>query len=239
MTYLPIPCSGVVVFRAMNGYTRLFRHLAVFSQVSKIRNKELVSPTREGGAVLPGNRRLTRGYAHASERKTPAKNMPPGLYGVSSDNTSGIASPGTPKPTPGAIGLSVSKRVKPIVQNVEPHDGTTVDSVPKDDRTANRNNSHPDNAAVLPALEVTPASHSPVVSKSATTEASSDDNECSAKAELGTGGEAIRKGVASRGLDGHSHNIDQQRRCAVIKGEAARALPPIPSDAEVLEVSLD
>lgn len=219
-------------------YTRRFRHLPVCSQATKVRKQEGVSPTREGGAALLGNGRLTRGNAHAITPKTPARNVPPGLCRVSPDNASGKATMPAHKVKPRVIRLSFPNYVEPFVQTAELKDSTAVGSVPNDSRSTTGNIPHPANAAASPALETTPTSHSPVVSRHATNEGSPDRDERFANADLGTGGEAIRQGAATRSPGGDSDDIFQQKRRTAIDREVDRTLPSILPDTEVLEVSL-
>lgn len=208
------------------------------SQAAKARKLEPISPVSSAHeADVPINGRPIRGNANTTNPKMPARQVSPGLSKTSSSNSSGNASESALKPKPRIIRLSAPKPADSVVVCTKPNDGATIDSVPNDDASAKRVPSLPACDAGFPAREATSTPHSPAMSKHTTNEVTSGGDEFLATADRVTGRAVDKQGGGGGGLDGASEYLAQQRRCAVRGREVTRALPPLPPDAEVLEVS--
>ena len=233
------------------GRTCPFRRLAGCSQAAKSRKQEPISPVssaHEGDVTFPSNGRPTRGIANTTNAKLPARQVSPGPSKLSA-NGSGKAVESVPKPKPRVIRLSRPDSADPVVANTEPKAAPTIEnrSAQNDDGSTTWAPSPPPCDAVCSALEATSTPHSSAVPKHATNEATSVGDERPARVNLATsrelaeanGGMGIvyRRGNEGGGIGGASEYLAQQRRCAVREREVTRTLPPLPPDAEVLEVS--
>lgn len=229
----------------------LFHRLVVCTQAANARKQETISPvssTPKADAVPSGNGGLARGYTNTIKPKTPARKVSPGMCQASPANISGNVSDTTPKPKPRVVRLSAPKAPESAVAMTGSNAAPAVESVQKDNRSTAGDPSRPASFAVGFAPTATSTSHFPVVSKHAT-----NAIKCG-----GDGGSAEAYGVTGRGpadadrgrcKEGHREGDDggglgiarqyfaQQKRCAVRQGEVSRTNPPLPPDAEVLEVS--
>ena len=198
--------------------------------------------------ILPGNGRLTRGNTIATHPKPPARQVPPGLCKLRAANSPGNATESSPKSKCRVLRLSSPKPVESVVVTAEPTYATTVDSVPKHDKWTTGILSPSANDAACPAPEATSTCLSTDVPKHVTNDASSGRDGCTADsgrgtgrepapADRGSGREMHRQRDGGVGFDGAIEHFAQQKWFAARGRKISTALPPLPPDAEVLEVS--
>lgn len=229
--------------------------VAVCPQAAKARKEEPISPVpcaHEADVTPPSNGRPTRGDANTTNLIKPARQVSPGPSKVHATIGFGKSVESAPKPTLRVVQLSAPKHPKPFVGSYEPKYGLTIDNVPKDDASARRVSSPPDFDTVCSAAEDTDNSRSRRGSVYATNEATAGGGKLPAIPDSLTGREFAeadrvtgrlvgrlvgRQDGGGEGLDSASQYLAQQRWCAVRERNVTRALPPLPCDAEVLEVS--
>lgn len=226
-------------------YTRCsqtsFQPLSTCPQAAEARKQEPISPISSrpvGDAIIPGSGRLTGGNASTVNSKTLARQVSPGLCKASPASNSGNASESAPKPNSRVIRLSAPKPIESAVATTKTNDTAAVDSVPNDEGSTKRDPPQSNSDAVGSAGETVFTSRSPAVFTHATIKATSGGTNRSADADRVTGRPANRQGGGGGDLHGTSAYFAQQRRYAVRQREVSRTLPPLPPDAEILEVSV-
>eukprot|EP00904_Undaria_pinnatifida_P000346 jgi/Undpi1/10311/HiC_scaffold_28.g12762.m1 len=205
-------------------------------EAAKARKEEEISTVHEVDAVLHGDEGLTRRNAQQRNLKTVAKPVSPATHRVSPANTPADATKAASKPKPRVVRLSAPKPAQPVVKKPEPKDGTIVDSVPKSNRSTERPPSPPGKYTVSPVTEAMPTPHSLAVSEHATSKSMVDGDNRTSNSERGTTRDSNKRSKQSAGGGVASDYFAQQRRCAMREREASRTLPPVPPDAEVVEV---